>query len=206
MITRSTILGTLVVTPIGRTTLEKEYILKTVLSHLPIVNSGGNDMQVYINSCNTNTTICTHNEFGQDCSYQTSKYPDGWMKTTEEFTLTLYGNLKDKTCRETNKDFLKWICRLAKRVMVNSVIVNISDNNSEDNFTYNYTKNTNNCFSDMFEYSDSESEPNWCDYLLWDKGICTDYPMLLEYKYFNNTKNDKECERRLNAYKHKEEE
>lgn len=40
-------------------------------------------------------------------------------------------------------------------------------------------------------------EPNWCEYLMWDRAKGSMFPMILGYKYFNDEKNDKEVERRI---------
>ena len=42
------VMGQIIVAPMGRTQNEKEYILKTVLDHLPLVTGSEEDMQVYI--------------------------------------------------------------------------------------------------------------------------------------------------------------
>ena len=47
-------------------------------------------------------------------------------------------------------------------------------------------------------YDDKECvEPNWCEYLMWDRAKNSNYPMMLKYKYVNDRENDKEVERRI---------
>ena len=41
-------------------------------------------------------------------------------------------------------------------------------------------------------------EPNWCEFMMYDRAKNSDYPMTLAYKYFNDEENDKEVERRMN--------
>ena len=49
-----------------------------------------------------------------------------------------------------------------------------------------------------WSYDDGEiHEPNWCEYLMWDRAKNYDYPMMLAYKYINDAENDREVERRI---------
>lgn len=41
------------------------------------------------------------------------------------------------------------------------------------------------------------AEPNWCEYLMWERAKNSNHPMMLEYKYINNEENDREVERRI---------
>ena len=47
-----------------------------------------------------------------------------------------------------------------------------------------------------YEYNETY-EPNWCEYLMWDRAKDSSLPMMLEYKYYSNQDNDEEVERRL---------
>lgn len=57
--------GTITVSPMGRTQAEKEYILKTVLNHLPLVTGSERDMNVYIIQKNGSNTCSSCDEFGE---------------------------------------------------------------------------------------------------------------------------------------------
>ena len=61
-------------------------------------------------------------------------------------------------------------------------------------------------FSGMFEdpswVSDNKDrEPNWCEYLMWDRAKGFSWPLLLAYKYFADPENDAEAERRMDYAK-----
>ena len=60
-------------------------------------------------------------------------------------------------------------------------------------------------FNDLFEdptwcndSKDGYKEPNWCEFMMWDRAKDSNYPMTLAYKYFNDEENDKKVERRMN--------
>jgi hypothetical protein len=50
---------------------------------------------------------------------------------------------------------------------------------------------------------ESDGEPCWCEHLMWDNAKNSDYPMLLEYKYFSDEENDAEVERRMKYFGYK---
>lgn len=196
------IMGTLKVRPMGRTQLEKEYILKTVLEHLPLVTGSEEDMYIHINQCGGYDSHDTHNEFGEDCYYQKRRYSNyhkwghpGWLETQDGYILTIEGSFRDRTYDDTFREFNTWLCRLAKRVRVVKILTSISTRDKSTVFNYGYESP----YYEMFEepsWVNDTGEPNWCEYLMWDRGADTMYPMSLAYKYYRNEANDKEYERR----------
>ena len=98
---------------------------------------------------------------------------------------------------------MNWLCRFAKRVTFENVLVKISG----------YGKSTvinDNCdvdspFYKMHEFpswcAESDGEPAWCEHLMWDRARNSTYPILLEYKYYENPENDIEAKRRINYLK-----
>jgi len=93
---------------------------------------------------------------------------------------------------------MKWLCRLAKRIMVHEVLVSIKGYGIS---TIIQDKDYGG-FYEMFEdpswcNKTGMGEPNWCEYLMWDRAKKSDYPMELAYKYFNDKENDEEVERRI---------
>lgn len=62
----------------------------------------------------------------------------------------------------------------------------------------NYS-DSNNPFLQMFEDTswvkcrngEEHPEPNWCEYLMWNRGKNTDMPALLAYKYYEDEENDR---------------
>lgn len=205
--------GTIVVTPMGRTQAEKRYILETVLDHLPIVSGSERDMNVYILQKAGHNISSSHDEFGERTNNLRDRYGDrsfrrGWLETRDEYILVVDGSLRDRMFDETFREFQKWLCRLAKRIDVEKVQVEIRgygqkiliQDSWEDDYKYGqmYEMPTW-CHGKKEEQLGTYGEPNWCEYLMWERGKDTRWPMALEYKYFRNEKNDAEYERRLHA-------
>lgn len=187
--------GMIVVSPMGRTQAEKRYILETVLDHLPLVTGSEGNMDVYIIQKNGHDKSSSHTEFGMWGGYRNWKTLSTDIQS--EYILVVDGNLRDRMFGQTFREFQKWLCRLAKRVWVEDVMVEVK--------TYeevSLIRNTNDIYTKMFEdptwcNDDEYSEPNWCEYLMWDRARKYDYPMMLAYKYIDDPENNQEVERRI---------
>lgn len=186
--------GVITVYPFGVTQAQKRYVLETVLEHLPRVTGSEGNMKVHIVECAGHTSSSTHNEFGECLHYRRDADCDGWMRTQSYYMLAVEAQLRDRVFSETLCEFNKWINRLAKRVGVEDILVNIRGQDKTI------------IISDPKPYSQMEEWPSWCEesggepmwaeYLLWDKAKDSDYPMKLMYKYYNDPENDAEVERR----------
>ena len=170
------ITGVIEVCPMGRTQPEKRYILDTVLEHLPKVTGSERNMSIHIvQKAGTNgSSSC--NEFGE------------WLKgdpfrTQDYYLIVLEGSLRDRIFEDTFIEVNKFLNRLAKRVMVNDILVKISG----------YDKDYHNksfIISNAKPYKKMEEGPSWCneeiawaEYLMWDYGEDSWYPKKLEEKY-----------------------
>lgn len=182
------IMGTIKVSPLGRTQAEKEYILKTVLDHLPFVTGSEEDMYIHVNQCGGFDSHSSDNEFGDECRYQKRRYSNnhawgmaGWMETQSDYMITIEGHFRDRFLSETIKEFNKWLCRLAKRIMVIEMLVKIT---GEKSVLFNYGYD--NPYYQMFEEPSwtGSGEHNWCEYLMWDRSSESLYPAKLERKYY----------------------
>ncbi len=202
--------GTVTVSPIGRTQAEKRYVLDTVLDHLPIVTGSEENMNVYVIQKNGTNSQCTHDEFGESTDhllniYDVNDHARGWMRMQNEYIIVVDGALRDRQFNETYKEFVKWLIRLGKRISIEDILVEVKDYNKSSIIKNKYIcskkYSLKMVFGALFEdpswYKDSDGEPNWCEYLLWNRAKNSDYPMLLAYKYFNDEDNDKEVERRM---------
>ena len=203
------ITGTITVSPIGRTQAQKRYILDTVLAHLPIVSGSERDMNVYVIQKNGHNSSCSHDEFGERTNNLTDWYGDrtrnrGMLRTQDEYILVVDAALRDREFNQTYREFIKWLVRLGKRVMIENILVKIS---GYDKFTIikdycvkNEKYSWQNVFNNLFEnpsWMNDDGEVNWCEYMLYPRAKDSDYPMMLAYKYFNDKKNDKEVEKRM---------
>lgn len=208
--------GTINVAPMGRTQAEKRYILETVLEHLPIVTGSEDDMHVHIIQRSGTNESCSCDEFGETTNNLIDRYGqksrDGWLRTQREYILVVEASLRDREFDQTIREFTKWLCRLAKRVDVNDVLVEVSGYGKSTIIRNPVLskKTWETVFGQMFEnptwcQRGENREPNWCEYLMWDSAKGSSYPMLLGYKYFNDKENDAEVERRL-AHMHQQKE
>lgn len=187
----------------GNTQPQIEYIIKTVLDHLPNVYGSEGGMEVIPIKKEGYNRSSSVDEFGMntnnliDC--YGSKNNCGWLRTQENYIIVVYGDLRDTYLERTYREFQNWLCRLSKRLKVNNVTVSIRDYDREEIIT-----NRNQCYTNMYQdpaYFDPDSEPNWCEFMLWDRAKDSQLPMLLQYKYYKDEENDKEVERRKKYYK-----
>ena len=203
------ITGTITVSPIGRTQAQKRYILDTVLAHLPIVSGSERDMNVYVIQKNGHNGSSSCDEFGERTNNLTDWHGNktrsrGWLYTQDEYILVVDAALRDREFNQTYREFIKWLVRLGKRVMIENILVKIS---GYDKFTIikdyrvqNEKYSWQNVFDNLFEnpsWMNDDGEVNWCEYMLYPKAKDSDYPMMLAYKYFNDKENDKEVEKRM---------
>lgn len=117
------IVGTITVSPMGRTQAEKRYILETVLDHLPRVTGSERDMNIHIVQKAGFDSASSCDEFGMVTNNLKDSYGDrsrrrGWLHTQNEYILVVEGNFRDRFFNDTYREFIKWLCRLAKRVDV----------------------------------------------------------------------------------------
>lgn len=194
--------GNITVNPMGRTQSEKRYILETVLDHLPFVTGSEGDMEVYIIQKNGYNNSSSHTEFGEWGGYKNWKTLS--TEVQDEYILVVDGSLRNREFEQTYKEFQKWLCRLAKRVDVQDVLVEVGGYEKSAIIRNHRLKGKQSTvYGQMNEkptwcYNDGEiHEPNWCEYLLWDKAKNSNLPIMLEYKYFSNKENDKEVEIRI---------
>ena len=201
--------GTVTVRPMGRTQAEKRYILDTVLEHLPLVTGSERDMNVYVIQKNGDSSLSSCDEFGEVTNNLVDSYGNkgrngGWLKTQDEYILVVDGSFRDRMFDQTFREVMKWLCRLGKRVDIEDVLVEVKGydkstiirNSYIQRKKYSYRKVFDGLFEDPSWCNDT-GEPNWCEYLLWNRAKNSDYPMLLGYKYFADEENDKEVERRI---------
>lgn len=166
--------GTVKVHPMGRTQAEKRYILETVLEHLPLVTGSEKDMNVYVIQKNGHNSSSSCDEFGYSTNNLTDSYGDKsrrrcWLRIQDEYILVVNGSFRDREFDQTFSEFQKWLCRLAKRISVENVLVEIKGYDKNI-----LIRNDKDVYGKMFEdpswscgNENGESE-NWCEYLIWD--------------------------------------
>lgn len=190
--------GTITVDAIGRTQAEKEYILRTVLDHLPLVTGSEEDVNVYLIQANGHDCSSSVDEFVNHSnqlvdSYGAHSQKCGWLKTQSKYIIVVNGALRDRTFDTTFTEFNKWLCRLAKRVRIDKVLVELT---GEDKI-YVFDDHSG-IYRDMFEYPswsclNDDGEPAWWEYLMWQPDS-VGFPRQLAYKYYDDPYNDKRVE------------
>lgn len=183
--------GTILVEPMGRTEPEREYILKTVLEHLPRVHGSEGNMQVLISQPGGHNFSTSHDEF--DIFIPT--YYDEREHQQTQYILTLYGNLRDTVFSETVRNLSKFLSRLSKRVPVDDILIRVDDGGFWGHYGNKLIISNPEPYSDMFEtpswnwdreyklpcFAPMYNDPNgnWCEYLLWENFKETSYPKKL---------------------------
>lgn len=133
----------------GRTQAEKNYILQTVIDHLPKVTGSEKSMNLY-------TIQTAGHDSWQNFDEFYNRVED--FKTQSRYFLVLDGNLRDRYYEDTFKELNKFLNRLGKRLMVDSVCVRLYNYEHSHIFT-----NENDCYGKMFE-----NDNPWYNYLMWE--------------------------------------
>ena len=133
----------------GRTQAEKDYILQTVIDHLPKVTGSERNMEIHTVQAYGYDMLSNRDELGNLALD---------FKTQSRYFLVLDGNLRDRRYPDTFKELNKFLNRLAKRLIIDSAYVQLSDYYRSCTFT-----NKNDCYSRMFD-----NENPWYDYLMWE--------------------------------------
>lgn len=189
--------GVISVDPFGRTQAESRYIVETVLNHLPVIKGSETDMQIYINQSKIYADSYGCDEFEQQTNNLTDEYGRHTMEygylNIYKYQIIVEGKLRDTYFDDTYRNFMKWLCRLSKRLYVDNVCVEIHERYT-DKEAIIIDKNGE-VYGDLFEYSlgsmgNENNEPTWTDYLRWERAENSTLPKLLEQKYCKK-KNEK---------------
>lgn len=145
--------GVIKVSSRGRTQPEIEYVLKTILDHLPKVTGSEGNMTVFINPCAGFNSASSADEFFQD-----SNLTAQGLETQSNYTLTLDGSLRDREFYRTFREYNNFMNRLAKRLYVRDCLVKLTCFEKKYLFA-----NDNSRYSEMYEW-----ENGWAEYLMWE--------------------------------------
>lgn len=122
--------GTVEVLPFGATQHEREYVLKTTLDHLPIVSGSERDMEVDILPGRGYDEVSSCDEFGEVTNNLRDRYgrrnrKNGGLYLQSKYILIISASLRDREFDQTYREFIKWLCRLAKRILVENVLIKV---------------------------------------------------------------------------------
>ena len=160
--------GTITVSPMGVSQPEKRYVLDTVLAHLPKVTGAEDDMNTYVIQRNGyGRAYSFHDECGQ-CSNLGTIDPCGRrVFRTQGYLIVVEADLLGRTVSRTTREFSNWLCRLSKRVLVNDVLVEVSEPYGK---SYLF-RNDSSFYSNMYEFpnwmdGNGVSKANWCESMM----------------------------------------
>lgn len=189
--------GAIEVSVPGRTQPEIQYILDTVLAHLPLVTGSEGSMKVH--AVKEDGYNCTSNcdEFGNRTNLAVDVYGChsrryGMFDTQDSYILVLEGDLRDRVFEQTKREFIKWLCRLSKRLWVMDVMVRVWGYCNE-RLIINEHMGQFYMMSESFAYD----EQPWWKYLMWERDPLSSLPLLHASKYFNDQYVNEEIERRV---------
>lgn len=179
----SYIQGTVEVDVPGRTQPEKEYILKTVLQHLPVVPGSERDMSVHICMRKGMNGFSSCDEFGRNWNpvvydQNGNLSESGSLETQESYLLVVEGKLRDTTGKEAYRQFIRWLTRLSGRIPITDVLVRVWDGVTNQQWLVNEPDG--HC---RFEMYPEEGEPVWTDYLMWEPEKDSWYPKKLDERF-----------------------
>ena len=131
-------------------------------------------MNVYIIQKNGTNFSSSCDEYGEHTNnlinrYGCHDYEEGWLKIQSEYILVVNGSFRDREFNETFREFMNWLCRLAKRVSINNILVRIQGWDKQ--YIINDNCDWNSPYSQMEEYpswcEESNGEPCWAEHLMW---------------------------------------
>lgn len=159
--------GIITVTPFGRTQHEKRYILETILDHLPQITGSEGNVNIHVIQKAGYDHSRSHDELDVLSKHSTVRNKDDYfnlIQLQDEYILVLEGDFRDREFNETMHEFNKFMNRLAKRLMVMQILVEITDE------TNKYTFNDAEPYYWMYEdpsWCNKDSKPAWWEYLAW---------------------------------------
>lgn len=161
------VVGSISVRMCEKTDEMAEYILKTVIRHLPKVYGSEGDMTVQVINSGKITGWSSHDEFEMWTDRE-------GFDEKQEFNIVINASLRDTVFDETFRAVVKWLSRLAKRVHVEDGCLKISDG-------WHGTVKMIDC--ERFDILCESREESWCNYMRWKKykGYCLPKELLEKY-------------------------
>lgn len=107
-----------------------------------------------------------------------------------KYQIIIEGKLRDTYFDDIYHKFMKWLCRLSKRLYVENVCVEIHENFYAGKEAVIIDKNGE-VYGQLYEYplgtvGNKNNEPSWTDYLRGERAEGLTIPKLLEQKHHKN--------------------
>lgn len=113
----------------ARSTIESEFLARTVLAHLPKITGSENDAKCYLAVEDGHNASSTTDEFGQDSNLGTEFVSFGKRPLFEAQTqviVTIHGALRDRRFEQTMRETVKFLSRLSNRLCVDECLLSVS--------------------------------------------------------------------------------
>lgn len=120
----------------GRTQKEKEYLVDTVLNHLPLITGSEGPchthlVQAYGQNSHSNVDEFLNRSNLLPDHYGTVGTCNGWLGTQDTYYVVVEGALRDRMFPETARETAAWISRLSKRLLVRYCHVDVSSDTGD---------------------------------------------------------------------------
>lgn len=106
----------------GRTDKEKEYVLDSVLRHLPLITGSEGPCHALYVKAHGYTWSDSCDEFGNSSNLLPNRYGTpsrhGTLRVQDKYFVVLEGRLRDRTFEQTVREVCRWLCRLSSRLFV----------------------------------------------------------------------------------------
>lgn len=147
----------------GRTDKEKEYVLDSVLQHLPLVTGSEGPCHVMYVRAHGHNQSSSCDEFGNSSNLLPNEYgiPSryGSLTCQDKYFVVLEGSLRDRTFEQTVRETCRWLCRLSSRLFVSYCNVDVFSTEG-----YSYSFNQVGWLQDNFV----SGKDNWTYGLTWN--------------------------------------
>lgn len=167
----------------GRTQPECDYVVQTVVNHLPLIT--GSEGPVFVHAVKRSGYSSSSNtdEYLQFSNLLTDEYgvPNkyGWLRLQDSYMLVLEGSLRDRLFAQTARETVKFLDRLSRTLEVTYYHVDVfSDDKGKYTFQrhndvkydwvyQNYSRPWNRRYDwHMFDEKEYSGE-RWVNHLLW---------------------------------------
>ena len=186
------VLGVIEVIAPGRTQAECRYLVDTVLDHMPLVTGSEGCTHAQAIQRDGYNSSSSHDEFCMKTNNLTDYYGDksrrrGFLQTQTNYLIVIDGSLRDRMFNETKHELMKWLCRLAKRLIVHNISITLAGDTGHLVITDP---------EPYFEMYECDDELCWTDYLMWERDPYSGLPLQLSSKYYDDEEIKSELKRR----------
>lgn len=125
----------------GRTDKEKEYVLDSVLRHMPLITGSEGPCHVLYVKAHGYTWSSNCDEFGNYSNLLPNRYGTpsrhGNLTGQDKYFVVLEGSLRDRMFEQTVRETCRWLCRLSSRLFVSYCNVDVF---GELGYSYSFNK------------------------------------------------------------------